>query len=255
MATITISLTNINPAASAVSVTNVIRSDTLAQPAGISLPIALTFIAPTWSATFTDTSPPPSYTTTATITEGGVTSIPFSWDFPSSASVAGYWTSQSAIESYIGGYNADLLSNLNNNQTGPSAAGFADAIMRAESRLNYELALFWYPNGTTTPPFPLTSMAGPSFQTDATMLASAWIYSKRGYDDSLKYLAGAFKKAEDDAMADIRRIIRNRIMDVPRSFKPQPIEMIVSPVIIPYWAGPNASQFLFPTPNQIPVIP
>lgn len=79
MATIPIQLTT-SIAVSAISMTNVLRSDTNLAPSGISLPIALSNTSGnTWAGSFTDTSPPYSYAATATLTTSGSTSAPFAF--------------------------------------------------------------------------------------------------------------------------------------------------------------------------------
>lgn len=124
--TIPIAIANISPAASAVSVTNVVRSDTQAPPVGITLPIALTFSAPDWIGSFTDTLVPASYTATATLTENDVVSLPFSWTISSPGGAVGQYWSQALVIS-VAKTDAVVWSQIDNNSTGPDQERFQTA--------------------------------------------------------------------------------------------------------------------------------
>lgn len=234
MATVQIILTS--PAgSSACSVTGLLRSDTGLAPSGVSLPIALTLTSGNWVGSFVDPSSlPPFYLTTVVFTINSVVAQPATYPLYTAAEASGFWTSQQAIEQYLGGYNADVLSNLDNNQTGAVVAGFQDAINHAEAFTNSNLQQFWYPSGVTNPQFPTTSYQFQQICTYTTMSASAWLYNKRGaFLDGTNKLAGAFAAAKAEGESGIRRIIRDKIYDVPRNIGQQP-ELIFNPVIAPF---------------------
>lgn len=226
-------------AMSAVTVTALTRSDTNMAPVGVSLPISLSNAAGVWSATFTDPNPPPTfYSVTADMTQtSGQVTQSFTFQPPPVGSVSGFWTSQSAIAYAFGQVSMDLLSNLNNQTPGADTTGYLGAIQFAESEINYALAWFGYPTGTTTPPFPTTSMAYTILSQQATILAACWLYQKRGLQDDGKNLAGQFAASQCEARKQIKRIIVNKIPDVDRGFVVAP-RVVRSLAISAPWINP-----------------
>jgi len=253
MASVISYLWMIAPNVTAVQLINAVRSDTNLPPAGVSFPINYTGTGQFWQASFTDPAGvAPSYWCQAVQTAGG-NQIPFQFSLVSGVpQVAGFFTSQPVVEALLGQFNADQLSNLNNSNTAPSLFGFADAIQRSEAVLNLELAQFFYSNGASNPSFPASSYAFPMLAMNATELAAAWVYSKRGSYDGSDQMAGKFAQMGREAVASVKRIIRNKIYDVPRynlSYQPT---IVLNPSLWPF-GNPNPLSGL--SSNMLPTYP
>jgi hypothetical protein len=208
---------------SAASVTALIRSDTGMTPSGVTPPLALSSSVvdgkTLWGTTFADTTPPAYYSVTIVMTQtSGTVDQPFTYQL-TPGNVVGFWTSQQEIEYAFGQFAMDQLSNLNNNYAGADSQGYIQAIKYAESELNYQLALFNYPTGSS---FPTSSMAYGILVEQATILAACWLYQKRGMTDSDSKITGAFAAAQAEARRTIKRVIVNRIPDVPRAVSVSP---------------------------------
>ena len=240
--TIPLSLSAWTETPTAVSVTSIVRGDNGQPPAGQSFPISLTISGNTATGTFSDSNTPPALYLgfgTATFADGSTGAIS-NWQISGSATpVTGFWTSQTQIEQYLGQFNADQYSNLNNTGVGPDPAGFQDAITRAEAYINYLLQLYNYPSGVTNPQFPTSSFAFQILSLNATILGAEWCYIKRGALDQTDKLAGAMAKAADGARKEIRAIIVNKIVDVSRGISSYPAVIL-------------ANQFGFGTKNPVP---
>lgn len=232
--------------ATAVSVVTLLRGDTNAAPAGVSLPIALTLSGSTWSGSFSESSPAAYYLATYTVTfaDGGFVG-PYALVVSGEVtSAVGFWTNQTNIERFIGAALGAQLSNVNQNSNIADPSGYADAIAYAESFINYQLFLFGYPTGATTPAFPTSSFAYAAFNNAATVLAAYWLYVKRGIFDDKDKAGGKFAKLKEDAEKEIKAIVRNRISDVTRvGWSHTPAVILVS--------GPQTNQPLS-TIGQVP---
>lgn len=210
--------------ATAVSVVTLLRGDTNTAPAGVTLPIALALSGSLWGGSFTESSPAAYYLATYTVTfsDGGMVG-PYALVVSGEASSAiGFWTNQTNIERFIGQQLGANLSNVNQNSNIADPSGYADAIAYAESFINYQLSLFGYPTGVTSPAFPTPSFAYAAFNNAATILAAYWLYVKRGIFDDKDKAGGKFAKLKEDAETEIKAIVRNKIPDVARNFKQGP---------------------------------
>lgn len=241
--TIPIVLSNVSPTASAVSVTNVIRSDTGAPPAGISLPIALTFGGGQWTGSFTDTLPPASYTATATLTEGGVVSLPFQWTVKSPGGAVGAYTTQALIEQTFQ-IDGDIWSNTNNNTAAPNQVRYQSAINSVESIINGRIMDEFY-----STPIPPTSPQFARLSEIATKLAGTELYfAPRGLQDG-GAVGGQLSVLRDWGYAELDRILSRPVSGVTRNFpspailvpsdcagNPRPaVSNVVSPELYPPW--------------------
>lgn len=257
MATITFAFTS-SIVLSAASVTALTNGTTGAPVSGVTIPFALTNPSSdgvTWQGSFVDPSGSAAYYNSSiiiTLAAGG-TSGPFSYVIQGSGSVVGFWTSQLAIESFLGAYASDALSNLNNGETGPSAAGYLDAIMQAESFTNYETALFGYPNGTTNPQFPITNFTFPLLSRSTTIMAAGWLYQKRGFLQSdVKDIGGSLGPLVKKAESDICKIIRNKIPGIQRQGYTSQPTIILNPSVTGFgFKNPLGSL----SPAMIPAYP
>lgn len=231
---------------SAVSVITLVRGDTNGSIPGVSLPIALTLSSGTWSGSFNDATPSPYYFITYTVTFSDASVYGPFGDTVSglTGSVTGFWTSQTLITRYMGQTLGGQLSNLDNALSGSDPAGFSDAITHAENWINYQLALYGYPNGATTPAFPKTSLAYGVLSDSATILAAYWLYAKRGVEDDAKGIAGKFEGLKNEAESRVKRILHDKIPDVARSFNSRPA------LITQGYVGPTSIPV-----STIPVVP
>lgn len=134
----------------------------------------------------------------------------------------GFWTNSTLIDRFLGQVLGDQLSNMDNITTSADPNGYNDAIGHAETNVNYQLALFGYPTGASNPTFPTTSFAYSSLSDAATVLASYWLYVKRGVFDEKDAIGGKFQKLKTEADALIKKIIRDKIPDVARGYTSQP---------------------------------
>jgi hypothetical protein len=141
---------------------------------------------------------------------------------PNTPPVVGFWTNSTLIDRYLGQTLGDQLSNVDNNQVGSDPAGYNDAIIHAENWINYQLRLFGYPSGVTSPQFPTTSLAFGVLSDAATMIAAYWLYAKRGIFDKGDEVSGKFAKVKNEGEGMVNEILRNKIQDVPRSFNSRP---------------------------------
>jgi hypothetical protein len=126
--------------ASSLTVTGLLRSDTNAPPAGVSLPFSLALVGGVWTGSFTDTAPPPTYTGTFTITFGGITYPPFNDTIAGGGGAVGFYTTQAIIEQ-VGMMDPGVWSQISNNSTGPNQARYQSAINRVETVINSRIML------------------------------------------------------------------------------------------------------------------
>lgn len=239
------------PSASSASILAAYRADTGLPPVGTSFPVALTYVAPYWIGTFDDNPPATTYKGSGVITlpDGNVITFPVVIK-SGQIQVIGFWTSQPAIEDFIGVFSGDQLSNLDNDSVQASPGGFADAIVRAESVTNLVLRQFYYPSGNTSPTFPSSSYAFDTLALNTTVTAAAWIYAKRGSYDQNDQIAGKFARAESRARLEIKQCIVNKILDVSRNLNGFPT-LIFNPALVPF----GTSNPVPLSGNMIPSLP
>lgn len=206
---------SVSPAASAMSLTGLIRSDTDAAPAGVSLPIAMTFSGGFWTCTFSDTAPPPTYTGTFTVTIGSLTYPPFSDTIPGGGGAVGYYSTQAKISSK-GRADSDSWSQINNDESGPSQQGYQSAIDSIDAVIDAEVR-----DAGFQCPVPLNSLDFKIISEIAVKMCLTELYRfPRGIRDSDK-VGGQLGAAYDMELSRLRKMLRRPMgIDCPRLASP-----------------------------------
>lgn len=200
MSTINISLTA-NPAATAISMTAVVRSDTGLPPAGISLPIALSLSGGNWVGMFSDTSPSATYIGTFVLSIGSLNYPPFQDTIVSGAGAQGYYTTQAIIEA-VGGFDSDTWSNVSNSSAIPNQARYQSAINRIETAMNSRLM-----RQSFVAPIPMTHPQFGMMTKIATDYALEELYAfPRGVRGGDK-VGGALQMMRDEALQELEELM------------------------------------------------